>query len=150
MTYWLFELKMKDLQHDHLVRFIGACIDPPHCCLLTEYCSRGSLQDILENEELNLDWAFRYSLMQDIVKVSIIFFTRANQIHFRLCVYSDKHALWVMFHFVSCVWRSENRFFFTSVQGIWKLYIVVERYIHVMYNIYIRYVNKIEITKTSI
>ncbi|KAL3218997.1 hypothetical protein MRX96_031212 [Rhipicephalus microplus] len=41
----LLELKyMKDLQHDHIVRFIGACIDPPHCCLVKEYCPKGSLQ----------------------------------------------------------------------------------------------------------
>lgn len=64
---------MKDLHHEHLVRFIGACVDPPHCCFLTEYCPRGSLQDILENEQLKLDWTFRYSLMQDIVKVRILY-----------------------------------------------------------------------------
>ncbi|KAG8224593.1 hypothetical protein J437_LFUL009435 [Ladona fulva] len=65
----LLELKrMKDLHHDHLVRFIGACVDPPYCCLLTEYCPRGSLQDVLENEQITLDWTFRYSLMHDIVK----------------------------------------------------------------------------------
>ncbi|XP_046396086.1 atrial natriuretic peptide receptor 1-like [Ischnura elegans] len=65
----LLELKkMKDLHHDHLVRFIGACVDPPHMCLLTEYCPRGSLQDVLENEQITLDWTFRYSLMHDIVK----------------------------------------------------------------------------------
>ncbi|XP_076336084.1 atrial natriuretic peptide receptor 1-like isoform X1 [Tachypleus tridentatus] len=65
----LLELKkMKDLQHDHIVRFLGACVDPPHCCFLTEYCPKGSLQDILENEEIKLDWMFRYSLMHDLVK----------------------------------------------------------------------------------
>ncbi|XP_022257692.1 atrial natriuretic peptide receptor 1-like, partial [Limulus polyphemus] len=65
----LVELKrMKDLQHDHIVRFIGACIDPPHCCLVTEYCPKGSLQDILENDEIKLDWMFRYSLMHDLIK----------------------------------------------------------------------------------
>ncbi|XP_039282700.1 atrial natriuretic peptide receptor 1 isoform X3 [Nilaparvata lugens] len=65
----LLELKrMKDLHHDHLVRFYGACIDPPDCCLVTEYCPKGSLQDILENEQIKLDWMFRYSLMHDIVK----------------------------------------------------------------------------------
>ncbi|XP_076366605.1 atrial natriuretic peptide receptor 1-like isoform X2 [Tachypleus tridentatus] len=65
----LLELKtMKDLQHDHIVRFIGACIDPPHCCLVTEYCPKGSLQDILENDEIKLDWMFRYSLTHDLVK----------------------------------------------------------------------------------
>ncbi|XP_023213914.1 atrial natriuretic peptide receptor 2-like [Centruroides sculpturatus] len=36
--------KMKDLHHDHIVRFIGSCVEPPNCCLLTEYCPRGSLQ----------------------------------------------------------------------------------------------------------
>lgn len=65
----LLELKrMKDLHHDHLVRFLGACVDAPNCYLLTEYCPKGSLQDILENEQIQLDWMFRYSLMHDIVK----------------------------------------------------------------------------------
>ncbi|XP_026301091.1 atrial natriuretic peptide receptor 1 isoform X2 [Apis mellifera] len=65
----LLELKrMKDLQHDHLVRFYGACIEPPYCCLLTEYCPKGSLQDILENEQIKLDRVFRGSLIHDIVR----------------------------------------------------------------------------------
>ncbi|XP_070155769.1 atrial natriuretic peptide receptor 1 isoform X3 [Polyergus mexicanus] len=65
----LLELKrMKDLQHDHLVRFYGACLEPPHCCLLTEYCPKGSLQDILENEQIKLDRVFRGSLIHDIVR----------------------------------------------------------------------------------
>ncbi|ODN04050.1 Atrial natriuretic peptide receptor 1 [Orchesella cincta] len=70
---------MKDLHHEHLVRFIGASVDPPHCFLLTEYCPRGSLQDILENEQLKLDWTFRYSLMHDIVKVGFTVFELANR-----------------------------------------------------------------------
>ncbi|XP_042295204.1 atrial natriuretic peptide receptor 1 isoform X2 [Sceloporus undulatus] len=65
----LFELKhMRDVQNKHLTRFIGACIDPPNICILTEYCTRGSLQDILENDSITLDWMFRYSLTSDIVK----------------------------------------------------------------------------------
>ncbi|XP_035995917.1 atrial natriuretic peptide receptor 2 isoform X3 [Fundulus heteroclitus] len=65
----LMELKhMRDVQFNHLTRFIGACIDPPNICVVTEYCPRGSLQDILENESINLDWMFRYSLINDIVK----------------------------------------------------------------------------------
>ncbi|CAB0004470.1 unnamed protein product [Nesidiocoris tenuis] len=63
-----FEFRMKDLHHDHVVRFYGACIDPPNCCLLTEYCPKGSLQDILENEQIKLDWMFRYSLLHDLIK----------------------------------------------------------------------------------
>ncbi|XP_023246419.1 atrial natriuretic peptide receptor 2-like [Copidosoma floridanum] len=60
--------QMKDLQHDHLVRFYGACVEPPHCCLLTEYCPRGSLQDILENDQMKLDGVFRISLINDVVR----------------------------------------------------------------------------------
>ncbi|XP_059836032.1 atrial natriuretic peptide receptor 1-like [Hypanus sabinus] len=65
----LFELKhMRDVQNEHLTRFIGVCIDLPNICIVTEYCPRGSLQDILENESITLDWMFRYSLINDIVK----------------------------------------------------------------------------------
>lgn len=67
----MLELKrMKDLQHDHLVRFVGACVDSPaDNCILTEYCPKGSLQDILENDQLKLYWMFKLSLMHDIVRV---------------------------------------------------------------------------------
>ncbi|XP_067094422.1 atrial natriuretic peptide receptor 1 [Osmerus mordax] len=65
----LFELKhIRDVQNEHLTRFIGACIDPPNMCIIMEYCPRGSLQDIMENESITLDWMFRYSLINDIVK----------------------------------------------------------------------------------
>lgn len=60
--------RVKDLQNDHVVRFLGACIDPPNMCIVTEYCQKGSLQDVLENEQIKLDWMFRYSLMQDILR----------------------------------------------------------------------------------
>ncbi|MEE6527383.1 hypothetical protein FKM82_028734, partial [Ascaphus truei] len=59
---------IRDVQNEHLTRFVGACIDPPNICILTEYCPRGSLQDILENESITLDWMFRFSLTNDIVK----------------------------------------------------------------------------------
>nr|XP_039269427.1 atrial natriuretic peptide receptor 1-like isoform X1 [Styela clava] len=63
------ELKhMRDITHDHLTRFEGACVDPPRICVLTEYCPKGSLRDILLNDEIQLDWMFRYSLMNDVVK----------------------------------------------------------------------------------
>ncbi len=32
------------MQSEYLVRFIGACLDPP--CLVNEYCSKGNLQVI--------------------------------------------------------------------------------------------------------
>lgn len=35
---------MRDVQNEHLTRFVGACTDAPNICILTEYCPRGSLQ----------------------------------------------------------------------------------------------------------
>lgn len=61
---------MKDIHHEHLVKFYGACVEAPNCCILTEYCPKGSLQDILENDQIKLDWMFKISLMHDIVRVS--------------------------------------------------------------------------------
>ncbi|KAK6635463.1 hypothetical protein RUM44_000714 [Polyplax serrata] len=60
--------RIKDIHHDHLVRFYGACITPSMIMFITEYCPKGSLQDILENEQFKLDWMFKFSLMQDIVR----------------------------------------------------------------------------------
>lgn len=35
---------MRDLQHDNVNGFVGACIEPPNVCALSEYCTRGSLK----------------------------------------------------------------------------------------------------------
>jgi hypothetical protein len=44
MMGMMMMFQIKDLQNDHIVRFVGACIDPPQQCILTEYCPKGSLQ----------------------------------------------------------------------------------------------------------
>ncbi|XP_048763359.2 receptor-type guanylate cyclase Gyc76C-like [Ostrea edulis] len=59
---------MRDLRHSNVNAFIGACIDHPRFIILTEYCSKGSLQDILENEDVKLDDMFIASMIKDMIQ----------------------------------------------------------------------------------
>ncbi|ELU15764.1 hypothetical protein CAPTEDRAFT_103534 [Capitella teleta] len=58
--------KLAEISHENINPFIGACINPPRTCILTNYCSRGSLQDILENDDIKLDRSFKISLIMDL------------------------------------------------------------------------------------
>ncbi|XP_078477108.1 atrial natriuretic peptide receptor 1-like [Lampetra planeri] len=94
----LLELKhMRDLQSDHVTRFVGASLQPPHAFILTEYCPRGSLKDILENSAISLDWLFRYSLLNDIVKAMQVLHGSVMVSHGSLssstCVVNSRFAL---------------------------------------------------------
>ncbi|XP_065090662.1 guanylate cyclase 32E [Ochlerotatus camptorhynchus] len=63
------ELKqMRELRHENLITFIGASVDHGIVAILTSYCARGSLADVLANEDLTLDHMFVSSLVSDIVK----------------------------------------------------------------------------------
>ncbi|KAF9422311.1 hypothetical protein HW555_001901 [Spodoptera exigua] len=65
----LWEIKQaRNVSHENTARFIGACVDCPLVFVLTEYCPKGSLKDVLANDELQLDWNFRTSLVHDIVQ----------------------------------------------------------------------------------
>ncbi|XP_019626200.1 PREDICTED: atrial natriuretic peptide receptor 1-like [Branchiostoma belcheri] len=61
-------LEFKEANHENLNRFIGACVEAPHICLVYEFCPKGSLQDILENDDIKLDNMFKLSLLSDVVK----------------------------------------------------------------------------------
>jgi class 3 adenylate cyclase len=63
---------MRELRHDNVNSFIGACVEQSHdetsITLITEYCAKGALNDILENPDIKLDPMFISSLVHDLIK----------------------------------------------------------------------------------
>ncbi|ESO04934.1 hypothetical protein HELRODRAFT_78187, partial [Helobdella robusta] len=60
--------QLKDIAHDNLNVFVGACTEPPNICLVWHYCNKGSIQDIIMNDEVKLDAVFKLSFLMDIAK----------------------------------------------------------------------------------
>ena len=78
-----WEIKqMKDLKHPNLCLFIGACLTSPNVSILNEVCGKGSLEDILYNDEITLGWNFRYSMLKVgailLISVRVCFITSIN------------------------------------------------------------------------
>lgn len=61
---------MKDMRHENINPFLGFFHDCGVFAIVTEFCSRGSLEDLLENDDVKLDWMFKSSLLLDLIKVS--------------------------------------------------------------------------------
>ncbi|GAB1302546.1 Guanylate cyclase 2G [Apodemus speciosus] len=58
---------MCELKHENIVPFFGVCTEPPNICIVTQYCKRGSLKDVLRNSDREMDWIFKLSFAHDIV-----------------------------------------------------------------------------------
>ncbi|XP_014676008.1 PREDICTED: atrial natriuretic peptide receptor 1-like, partial [Priapulus caudatus] len=64
----MLEMKlMRELNHENLVRFYGACIEPPNICTITQYCAKGALTDVLADDDMRLDDMFIMSFISDII-----------------------------------------------------------------------------------
>ena len=62
------ELKiLRDISHNNLCTFVGACVDPFRVCVLWEFASRGSLRDIFNSEGPRLKPLFIASLSLDLI-----------------------------------------------------------------------------------
>ncbi|GFU17871.1 receptor-type guanylate cyclase Gyc76C, partial [Nephila pilipes] len=92
------EMKMmRELHHDNINPFIGACLQPHYILLVTEYCAKGSLKDILENPDIKLDHMFIASLVFDLIKGMIFLHDSDLKVHGNLkssnCVVTSRWVL---------------------------------------------------------
>ncbi|XP_007443714.1 retinal guanylyl cyclase 2, partial [Python bivittatus] len=60
--------KMRDLRHENVNPFLGLLSDTGLSAVVMEFCSRGSLEDLLQNIDIKLDWMFKSSLLMDLIK----------------------------------------------------------------------------------
>ncbi|KAK7806793.1 hypothetical protein U0070_010277 [Myodes glareolus] len=60
--------QMREMRHENVTAFLGLFVGPEFCALVLEHCPRGSLEDLLRNEALKLDWTFKASLLLDLIR----------------------------------------------------------------------------------
>ncbi|XP_070607616.1 retinal guanylyl cyclase 2-like [Erythrolamprus reginae] len=60
--------KMRELRHENVNPFLGLLFDTGLSAVVMDFCSRGSLQDLLQNMDIKLDWMFKSSLLVDLIK----------------------------------------------------------------------------------
>lgn len=60
---------MREMRHENVTAFLGLFVGPEFSALVLEHCPRGSLEDLLRNEALKLDWTFKASLLLDLIRV---------------------------------------------------------------------------------
>ncbi|CAH0398067.1 unnamed protein product [Chilo suppressalis] len=63
------ELKqIRELRHENLTAFVGVCVESGAACIVSAYCSRGSLARVLADRDLHLDDMFVASLVADLLR----------------------------------------------------------------------------------
>ncbi|XP_064032721.1 atrial natriuretic peptide receptor 2-like [Pogoniulus pusillus] len=85
--------QVRELDHPNLCKFIGGCTEVPNVAIVTEYCPKGSLSDVLLNEDIPLNWGFRFSFATDIAQ-GMAYLHHHKMYHGRLkssnCVIDDR------------------------------------------------------------
>ncbi|GBP39054.1 Guanylate cyclase 32E [Eumeta japonica] len=59
---------IRELRHENLNAIVGVCVDSCSACVVSAYCSRGSLARVLADRDLHLDDMFVASLVADLLR----------------------------------------------------------------------------------
>uniref|UniRef100_A0A674NUQ9 Guanylate cyclase n=1 Tax=Takifugu rubripes TaxID=31033 RepID=A0A674NUQ9_TAKRU len=87
---------LRDMRHENINLLLGLFFDSGIFGMVTEHCSRGSLEDLLNNENVRLDWMFKSSLLMDLIR-GMKYLHHRDIIHGRLksrnCVVDGRFVL---------------------------------------------------------
>nr|KAF6342888.1 guanylate cyclase 2D, retinal [Pipistrellus kuhlii] len=93
--------QMRELRHENVATCLGLFVAPGVSALVLEHCARGSLEDLLQNEALRLDWTFQASLLLDLIR-GVRYLHHQRFPHGRLksrnCVVDERFVLKVTDH----------------------------------------------------
>uniref|UniRef100_A0A672PM30 Guanylate cyclase n=1 Tax=Sinocyclocheilus grahami TaxID=75366 RepID=A0A672PM30_SINGR len=102
---------LRDMRHENLNLFLGLFLDTGIFGVVMEHCTRGSLEDLLNNEEMRLDWMFKSSLLLDLIRAMKYLHNRGI-IHGRLksrnCVVDGRFVLKVTDYGLNEIINSQN------------------------------------------
>ncbi|XP_068130121.1 retinal guanylyl cyclase 1 [Hyperolius riggenbachi] len=92
---------LRDLRHENVNLYLGLFHDMGVLGVVSEHCSRGSLEDLIHNQDMKLDWMFKSSLLLDLIK-GLKFLHHREIIHGRLksrnCIVDGRFVLKVTDH----------------------------------------------------
>lgn len=63
--------KIKELHHTNINVFFGSGLYSGELWILWQHCSKGSLQDVVQNDDNCIDWMFQFSFAADIAKAMV-------------------------------------------------------------------------------
>ncbi|MBN3297124.1 ANPRB protein, partial [Amia calva] len=84
---------VRELDHPNLCKFIGGSIEVPNIVIITEYCPKGSLAEVLLNEDIPINWGFRLSFATDIARGMAYLHQHKifhSRLHSKNCVIDDR------------------------------------------------------------
>ncbi|XP_068175363.1 atrial natriuretic peptide receptor 2-like [Antennarius striatus] len=85
--------EVRQLDHPNLCKFIGGSIEVPVVSIITEHCPKGSLSDVLLNDDIPINWGFRLSFATDIARgMSYLHQHKMfhGRLHSRNCIIDDR------------------------------------------------------------
>uniref|UniRef100_A0A8C9TVK1 Guanylate cyclase n=1 Tax=Scleropages formosus TaxID=113540 RepID=A0A8C9TVK1_SCLFO len=104
-------VQLRDMRQENLNLFLGLFFDSGIFGIVTEHCTRGSLEDLLNNEDMRLDWMFKSSLLTDLIR-GMKYLHHHKIIHGRLksrnCVVDGRFVLKVTDYGFNAIMLSQN------------------------------------------
>ncbi|CAH1778210.1 unnamed protein product [Owenia fusiformis] len=59
---------MKDLNHENINKFFGLTVTNVNAAIVSFHCPKNSLEDIINNSDIKLDFMFKHSMLCDLVE----------------------------------------------------------------------------------